>query len=239
MTPTSPIQSTSIQPMIQPAAQLQQAQIRTVQGKPLLLASDLEGVLIPEIWIAVAEKTGIPELRLTTRDIADYDQLMQMRLDILRQRGLGLADIQAVIATVEPLPGALRFLSWLRQQGQLIILSDTFYEFVTPLLEELGHPTVFCHSLQVAPDGAIQGYRLRLEQGKRRAVRAFQELGFFTVAVGDSYNDTAMLAQAHLGILFRPPTNVQEEFPHFPVVQDYAQLQEALEDLWVSQPVGD
>ena len=209
---------------------------RTVHDKPLLLASDLEGVLIPEIWIAVAEETGIPELRLTTRDVADYDQLMQMRLTILREHGLGLPDIQAIIATVEPLPGALAYLAWLRRQSQLIILSDTFYEFVAPLLERLGYPTVFCHSLQVAPDGAIQGYRLRLEQSKRRAVQAFRELGFFTVAVGDSYNDTAMLAQAHLGILFRPPENVRDEFPHFPVAWNYPDLQRALEELWTPQP---
>lgn len=192
---------------------------------PCLIAADLEGVLIPEIWIAVAEETGLPELRRTTRDEPDYDRLMAGRMQILRRKGLTLADIQATIAAMTPLPGAVDFLDWARQHAQLIILTDSFYEFVTPFLPKLKHPTVFAHRLRVDESGMLAGYQLRLANGKRRAAEAFRSLGFRTLAVGDSYNDTQMLAAADQGILFRPPANVVAEFPQFPVAVSYPELQ--------------
>jgi phosphoserine / homoserine phosphotransferase len=196
-------------------------------NRPTLVASDLEGVLIPEIWIAVAEKTGIKQLHLTTRDIPDYNELMTMRLDILRRQGITIHDVQKVAAALEPLPGALKFLNWLRARTQLVIISDTFYEFIMPLMVKLNYPTVFCHSLDVAEDGTILSYRLRLpKHSKRKAVQAFRELGFRTLATGDSYNDTAMLETADTGILFRPPDNVVADFPHFPIAHSYKELQE-------------
>lgn len=198
-------------------------------AKPLLVASDLEGVFLPEIWIAVAERTGLPALRLTTRDVPDYDQLMRYRMDILEREQLTLADIQAVIAEMDPLPGAVEFLGWLRSQAQVVIITDSFYEFVTPFLPRLGYPALFAHSLTVDERGMLQGYVLRTEDGKRKAATAFRELGFFTVGVGDSYNDTRMLAAADQGILYRPPANVAVEFPQFPVAADYAQLRRLLE----------
>ena len=187
---------------------------------------DLEGVLVPEIWIRVAEATEIPELRLTTRDIADYDQLMRRRLDILATHRISLTRIQEVIAQMGPMPGAADFLDWLRQRFQVLILSDTFYEFGMPLMAQLGHPTLLCHRLEVVDD-RIVGYRLRQADGKRAAVRALHALNFRVVAAGDSYNDTAMLAEADAGILFRPPRNVIEEFGRFPVVTDYDGLRQA------------
>jgi len=193
----------------------------------LVACLDLEGVLVPEIWIAFAERTGIPELRLTTRDIPDYDELMGRRLRILRERGLGLPDIQEVIGGMDPLPGAAEFLSWLRERHQVVILSDTFYEFATPLMRKLGWPTLFCHCLEVAPSGEVTGYRLRQRDPKRRAIQALRSLNFATVAAGDSYNDTTMLAEADAGILFRPPDRVAEEFPQFPVTRDYEELRAA------------
>jgi phosphoserine/homoserine phosphotransferase len=196
-----------------------------VPDKPTILATDLEGVLVPEIWIAVAEKTGIERLRLTTRDISDYAQLMQGRLAILREQHLTLADIQAVIATIDPLPGALEFLNWARAQMQVIILSDTFYEFAAPLMVKLGQPTLFCNTLEVDAANNIAGYRLRQSDGKRKAVVALKRLDFHVIAMGDSYNDTTMLAEADAGILFRPPANVVAEFPQFPVLHEYEQLQ--------------
>jgi phosphoserine/homoserine phosphotransferase len=196
-----------------------------VPDKPTILATDLEGVLVPEIWIAVAEKTGIERLRLTTRDISDYDQLMHGRLAILREQHLTLADIQAVIATIDPLPGALEFLNWARAQIQVIILSDTFYEFAAPLMVKLGQPTLFCNTLAVDAASNISGYRLRQSDGKRKAVVALKRLDFHVIAMGDSYNDTTMLAEADAGILFRPPANVVAEFPQFPVLHEYEQLQ--------------
>jgi phosphoserine/homoserine phosphotransferase len=196
---------------------------------PTILATDLEGVLVPEIWIAVAERTGISELRLTTRDISDYDVLMQGRLRILRERGLSLADIQSTIATLEPLQGAVDFLRWLRTRAQCIVLSDTFYEFAAPLMAKLDYPTLFCNTLEVDSGNMVVGYRLRQLDGKRAAVAALQSISFRVVAVGDSYNDTTMLAQADQGILFRPPDNVVAEFPHFPVMHDYAELRAAIE----------
>ena len=191
-----------------------------------LACLDLEGVLVPEIWINVAETTGIDELRLTTRDIADYDELMGHRLRVLDAHGIGLTQIQAVIAEMGPMPGAAEFLGWLRERFQVLILSDTFYEFAMPLMAQLGFPTLLCHRLQVQDDRVI-GYTLRQAESKRTAVRALHELNFRVVATGDSYNDTAMLAEADAGILFRPPANVVAEFPQFPVVTDYDGLRNA------------
>ncbi len=193
----------------------------------MIVCLDLEGVLVPEIWINVAERTGIPELRRTTRDEPDYDVLMQQRLAILDRHGIKLPQIQEVIAGMGPLAGAREFLDWLRARAQVVILSDTFEQFATPLMRQLGWPTLFCHRLTVDRSGRITGYRLRIGEGKRRAVTAFRELAFRVVAAGDSYNDTAMLGAADAGILFCPPRNVIEEFPQFPVTTDYAQLRAA------------
>jgi phosphoserine / homoserine phosphotransferase len=187
---------------------------------------DLEGVLVPEIWIRVAEATGVAELRVTTRDIADYDELMSYRLKVLAEKGIKLSQIQAVIAEMGPMPGAREFLDWLRERFQVVILSDTFYEFAMPLMAQLGYPTLLCHRLEVVDDQVV-GYALRQPDAKRAAVKAFHELRFRVVATGDSYNDTAMLAQADAGVLFRPPANVIAEFGQFPVVTDYDQLKVA------------
>jgi len=189
-------------------------------AKPWLAALDLEGVLVPEIWINVAERTGIDELRLTTRDLADYDQLMRHRFDVMAANGLKLDDITDVIATMHPYPGAVEFLDWLRAHHQVVILSDTFAEFAVPLMRQLGNPTIFCHNL-VVEDGALVGYRLRLPDQKRASVEAFGALGFDTFAMGDSYNDTGMLNAASVGVLYRPPQRVVDEFPDLPVAQDY------------------
>jgi phosphoserine/homoserine phosphotransferase len=191
----------------------------------MIACLDLEGVLVPEIWINVAERTGIAELRRTTRDEPDYDKLMRGRLAILDQHQLGLPDIQAVIDTMEPLDGAIAFLDWLRSRTQVIILSDTFEQFAAPLMRKLGWPTLFCNRLEVAADGRITGYRLRIADGKRRATEALRALNFRVVAAGDSYNDTTMLGAADAGILFRPPANVVADFPQFPVTTTYAELQ--------------
>ena len=190
---------------------------------------DLEGVLIPEIWINVAERTGIAELRRTTRDEPDYDALMQGRIRILAEHGLGIRDIQQVIAAMEPLPGANECLAWLRERFQVLILSDTFYQFAKPLIRQLGDPTLFCHDLEIDAAGRVVGYRLRQPDSKRRAVEALRSLRFSTIAAGDSYNDTAMLAEADAGILYRPPENVVREFPQFPVTRDYDELRAAFE----------
>lgn len=194
----------------------------------MIACLDLEGVLVPEIWINVAERTGIDALRRTTRDEPDYDVLMRGRLAILDEHRLGLPDIQAVIGAMRPLPGAPEFLDWLRSRTQVIILSDTFGEFAAPLMRQLGWPTLFCHSLAVDPGGRITGYRLRQDDGKRRAVEALRGLNFRVVAAGDSYNDTSMLAAADAGILFRPPQNVIDDFPQFPVTRTYGELEEAI-----------
>lgn len=191
----------------------------------MLACLDLEGVLIPEIWINFSEKTGIKELSLTTRDIPDYDELMQRRLKILEENQFKIQDIQEVIATLTPLDGAKEFLDWLRTEFQVIILSDTFYQFASPLMKQLGYPTLFCHDLEIGPDGKIHNYRLRMQDQKRAAVTKFKELNFKVVAAGDSYNDTSMLGEAHQGILFRPPENVIKEFPQFPVTTTYDELQ--------------
>jgi len=185
---------------------------------------DLEGVLIPEIWIAFAEKTGIESLRATTRDIPDYDVLMKQRLRILDEHGLGLNEIQEVIATLEPLPGAVEFTDWLRERFQVIILSDTFYEFSQPLMRQLGFPTLLCHKLEVDGSGRVIDYRLRQANPKRQAVVALKSLYYRVIAAGDSYNDTTMLAEADAGILFHAPENVIREFPQFPAVHNYEDL---------------
>ena len=187
---------------------------------------DLEGVLIPEIWIAFAEKTGIEALKKTTRDEPDYDVLMNYRLDLLRQHGLGLNEINEVIATLKPLEGAVDFIHWLRERFQVVILSDTFYEFAEPLMKQLGHPTLLCHRLESDADGTVTGYQLRQANPKRQAIVAFKSLYYRTIAAGDSYNDTTMLAEADAGILFHAPQNVIEEFPQFPAVQTFAALKE-------------
>jgi phosphoserine/homoserine phosphotransferase len=184
---------------------------------------DLEGVLVPEIWISLAEATGIDDLRLTTRDISDYDKLMQHRLEILDRHQIHLSQIQTVIAALHPLPGAEQFLRSLRCRYQVIILSDTFYQFADPLMVQLQRPTLFCHDLVVADDRII-GYRLRQPDAKRHAVAALQELNFRVLAAGDSYNDVPMLQQAHLGVLFDPPQRVAEEYPELPVAQGFGQL---------------
>ena len=200
----------------------------------MLACLDLEGVLIPEIWIAVAEKTGIKKLRLTTRDIPDYDELMRGRLKILDEHNLKLADIQEVIGTLSPLEGAKEFLGWLKSEFQVIILSDTFYQFAGPLMEKLEHPTLFCNELIVNNDGCITNYRLRQPDGKTKAVTALKGLNFQVIAAGDSYNDTGMLKVADAGILFRPPDNVIEEFPQFPVTRTYDEFKKTLADIRAS-----
>lgn len=185
---------------------------------------DLEGVLVPEIWIAFAEKTGIEALRATTRDIADYDVLMQQRLRILDEHGLKLADIQAVISTLAPLDGAIEFVDWLRERFQVVILSDTFYEFSQPLMRQLGFPTLLCHRLITDETGRVVGYQLRQKDPKRQSVLAFKSLYYRVIAAGDSYNDTTMLGEADAGILFHAPDNVIREFPQFPAVQTFEAL---------------
>ena len=189
-----------------------------------LACLDLEGVLIPEIWIAFAEKTGIDELKATTRDIPDYDVLMRQRLAILRQHKLGLPEIQAVVATLSPLPGAPEFVDWLRERFQVVILSDTFYEFAQPLMRQLGFPTLLCHKLEVSATGEIVDYRIRQVDPKRCSIQAFHSLNYRCIAAGDSYNDTNMLSEAEAGILFNAPTNVIAEFPQFPSVTGYEAL---------------
>jgi phosphoserine/homoserine phosphotransferase len=190
----------------------------------LMACLDLEGVLVPEIWIGVADKTGIAKLRLTTRDVPDYDALMRQRLGILQEHGLGLRDIQEVIGTLRPLPGAAEFLAALREEFQVAILSDTFYEFAAPLMRQLGFPLLLCNRLLIDDGGRIADFRIRQADPKRCAVRAFHDLAYQVVAAGDSYNDTSMLAEADAGILFRPPDNVIAEFPQFPVTREYEAL---------------
>ena len=192
--------------------------------KPLLVAMDLEGVLVPEVWISVAEKTGIPELRLTTRDFSDYSALMSHRMKILDQHRLTLRDIQDVINTMQPMPGAVEYLNWLRERHQAIILSDTFYEFASPLMQKLGWPTLFCNSIHADENGRVTGYTMRVDNGKKRATLAFKQLNFRVIAMGDSYNDTDMLKEADLGILFRPSENVRREFPQFQVVSEFTEV---------------
>ena len=185
---------------------------------------DLEGVLVPEIWIAFAELTGIEALRATTRDIPDYDVLMKQRLRILDEHNLGLPDIQKVIAKLKPLDGAIEFVDWLRERFQVVILSDTFYEFSAPLMKQLGWPTLLCHKLEVDENGRVVDYKLRQKDPKRQAVKAFHDLKYRVIAAGDSYNDTTMLAEAEVGILFHAPDNVIKEFPQFTAVHTFEDL---------------
>ena len=201
-----------------------------MSSQPLIVCLDLEGVLVPEVWIAFAKKTGIKALERTTRDEPDYDKLMGERIAILNQHGLTLPDIQDVIATLSPLDGAKAFVDELRSRTQLIILSDTFYEFATPLMAQLGWPTLFCHQLLSDASGKVTGYKLRLPDGKRKAVAALKSVGFVVHAAGDSYNDTTMLSEADLGILFRCPDNVAAEFPQFQRTDAYDDLMRYLLD---------
>ena len=194
-----------------------------------VVCPDLEGILVPEIWIDVAEKAGIEELRLTTRDVPDYDQLMRGRLEILKRVNLKIRDIQEIIQSMEPLDGALEFLGWIRERFQIILVSDTFVEFADPLLEKLNRPTLFCNSLIIDADGTITDYQLRQRDGKRHVVEALRGLGFEVIGIGDSYNDSTMLEAANHGILFRPPQNIKSEFPHFPVIETYEELKLVLE----------
>ncbi|HMS82949.1 MAG TPA: bifunctional phosphoserine phosphatase/homoserine phosphotransferase ThrH [Nitrospira sp.] len=194
--------------------------------KPVVVCLDLEGVLVPEIWINVARKTGIDELKITTREMPDYDQLMKQRLGILDRRGVKIAQIQDVIAEMGPLEGATAFLDWLRERSQVIILSDTFYQFAQPLMRLLGYPTLFCNQLDIDPGGRIVNYHMRMQNPKKRAVASLKALNFFTMAAGDSYNDLGMLGEADKGFFFRPPDHLPKEFPAFPVSQTYGELQE-------------
>lgn len=200
-----------------------------------LTCLDLEGVLIPEIWIALAEKTNIDELRLTTRDIQDYDELMQKRLSILDKYNLGIREIQEVIQTLNPLPGALPFLDWLREQNQVIILSDTFTEFAFPLMQQLKMPTLFCHSLDIDAKGKIRSYKLRMKNHKAEAVKRFRELQFQVIAAGDSYNDLAMLRQADQGILFHAPDYIATENSQFPRADTFDEFKSLFSAIFVKK----
>ncbi len=189
---------------------------------------DMEGVLVPEIWIAFAEKTGIPELKRTTRDEPDYDKLMKFRLNILKEHHLGLKEIQDTIAMIEPLPGAREFLDRLREKTQVIILSDTFYEFAMPLMKKLGYPTLFCNALEVAEDGEITGYRMRIAQSKLSTVKALQSVGFDTIAAGDSFNDLAMIEASKAGFLFRTTDKIRREYTQFQAFEEFDKLYDAI-----------
>ena len=202
----------------------------------MIACLDLEGVLVPEIWITFAERTGIPELRRTTRDEPDYDKLMHYRLALLAQHKLGLPDIQAVIAGMGPMEGCKDFLDGLRSRYQVVILSDTFYEFAAPLIAQMGMPTLLCHRLETDVKGMVTGYRLRMPDQKRAAVRAFKGLNYKVIAAGDSYNDTSMLLEADAGILMHPPENVVREFPQFPVVRTYDDLRAEIDRAAVGLP---
>ncbi|MBN1217530.1 MAG: bifunctional phosphoserine phosphatase/homoserine phosphotransferase ThrH [Anaerolineae bacterium] len=188
---------------------------------------DLEGVFFGEIWINFSKTTGIEALKLTTRDVPDYNLLMQRRLRILKENQLGLPDIQAVIDQMEPLDGALDFINWLRERFQVIILSDTFYEFAAPLMKKLAYPTLLCNYLEIDGNGFVANYKLRQQDQKRQSVQAFRNLNYRVIAAGDSYNDMTMLSEADAGILFCPPDNVMAEYPHFPVTWNYNELREA------------
>jgi phosphoserine/homoserine phosphotransferase len=194
-----------------------------------MICLDLEGVLVPEIWIAVAERTGIAELRRTTRDEPDYDKLMRFRIGLLAQHGLKLADLQAVIAGMGPMPGAREFLDDLRSRYQVLILSDTFYEFAQPLMRQLGWPTLLCHRLETDAAGFVTAHKLRMPDQKRHAVNALRGLNFQVIAAGDSYNDTGMLGAAHAGFFIHPPESIVAQFPQFPVTRSYAELRTAID----------
>ena len=189
---------------------------------------DMEGVLVPEIWIAFAQASGIPELRRTTRDEPDYDKLMRYRLDILREHGLGLKEIQATIAKIDPLPGAKEFLDELRTLTQVVILSDTFEQFAKPLMAKLNWPTIFCNTLEVAPDGAITGYRMRCPQSKLTTVKALQSMGYETIASGDSFNDLGMIQASKAGFLFKSTQAIRADHPELPAFEEFGELLEAI-----------
>ena len=193
-----------------------------------IVCLDMEGVLVPEIWIAFAEASGIPELRRTTRDEPDYDKLMAWRLGILKEHGLGLREIQETIATIDPLPGARQFLDELRTLTQVIILSDTFEEFARPLMKKLGWPTIFCNTLEVAPDGAITGYRMRCPQSKLTTVKALQSMGYETIASGDSFNDLGMIQASKAGFLFKSTQAIRADHPELPAFEEFGELLEAI-----------
>ena len=191
---------------------------------------DLEGVLVPEIWIAFSEATGIPELKITTRDEPDYDKLMKYRIGILKEHGLGLKEIQDTIATIDPLPGAKEFLDELRSISQVIILSDTFTQFASPLMKKLGWPTIFCNSLEVADNGEITGYKMRVENGKYTTVKALQSIGFDTIASGDSFNDLGMIGASRAGFLFRTTEQIKRDYPQYPAFESYSELLNAVKE---------
>ena len=196
--------------------------------KPVIVCLDLEGVLVPEIWINVALKTGIEELKITTREMPDYDKLMRQRLAILDRNNLKIGDIQEVIGTMGPMEGAPEFIHWLHDRCQVIILSDTFYQFAFPLMKQLSFPTLFCNQLEIDAVGRIANYHMRMQNQKKHSVAAFKSLNFFTMAAGDAYNDTAMLGEADAGFFFRPPDHLPKEFPQFPVTHTYGELQDRL-----------
>ena len=195
-----------------------------------IVCLDLEGVLVPEIWIAFAEETGIPELKRTTRDEPDYDKLMKYRLNILKEHGLGLKEIQETIAKIDPMPGAKEFLDELRTFSQVILISDTFTQFATPLMEKLGWPTLFCNTLEVAEDGEITGFKMRVEQSKLSTVKALQSIGFDTIASGDSYNDLGMIQASKAGFLFRSTDKIKADYPQIPAYETYDELLSAIKE---------
>ncbi len=194
-----------------------------------ILVADLEGVFLPEIWINVAIKTGIEELKLTTRDISDYDVLMTKRLSILKENNLKIQDIKDVIATLDPLEGAVETLDWIREESQIIILSDTFEEFAKPLMKKLGFPALLCHNLTIDPQGNITDYNIRIDSQKKQAVKALQTLNYHVIGFGDSYNDIGMIQQADQGFFFKPPESVVTDYPKIPVTQNYAELKSMIE----------
>ena len=199
--------------------------------RPIIVAMDLEGVLVPEIWIAFAEKTGIPELKLTTRDIADYDVLMKHRIGILKKNNLKLSDVQEVIATMEPYPGAVEFINWLKENYQLVILSDTFYEFASPLMKKLGWPPLYCNTIVTDDVDNIVDYKMRILDGKRHAVLAFKQLNFQVFAMGDSYNDVSMIMEADSGMLFRPSRKVAKQYKDLKIAMEYAEIMENIRNM--------
>ena len=199
--------------------------------KPTLIATDLESILVPEIWISIAEKTGIKELRLTTRDVPDYDRLMKKRLQILTRNNLSLNDIQSVIETIKPFDGAIEFMDWIKTRYPIIIISDTFYEFAHPLIKKLNYPTIFCHSLETNKNHMILNYHLRKSGTKKNTVDSFKNLGFRVIAIGDSYNDTEMLKEADTGILFNASPKTISEFPQFPALDTYKELKKIIKNL--------
>ena len=193
-----------------------------------IVCLDMEGVLVPEIWIAFAEASGIPELKRTTRDEPDYDQLMKWRLEILKEHGLGLKEIQETIAKIDPMPGAKEFLDELRSLTQVIILSDTFEQFATPLMKKLGWPTIFCNTLEVAPDGEITGFKMRCEKSKLTTVKALQSIGYDTIASGDSFNDLGMIQASKAGFLFKSTEKIKKDYPDLPAYEEYDELLDAI-----------